>query len=100
MPILVCYDIQKNGLRNKVANLLQQYGLERINLSVWMGSPDKRELAELNEKLTEVFERKCQENDSIIVLPITNQQIYRMQVMGLNKLKPRELTGDEHTLIF
>lgn len=100
MSVLICYDIQQNGLRTKVANLIQQYGLERINLSVWLGSPNKRELAELDDKLTELFENKSKDTDSIVVLPITNQQIYRMKVLGLNKLKPKELTGDEHTLIF
>lgn len=37
MPTLICYDIQSNALRAALSQKIIQFGLERINLSVYLG---------------------------------------------------------------
>ncbi|MEO1808619.1 MAG: CRISPR-associated endonuclease Cas2, partial [Bacteroidota bacterium] len=69
MAHLICYDIERNYLRKKMADLIIDYGFERINLSVYLGSLDQRSLTYLEEKLRGMLEEKGGENDSLIFLP-------------------------------
>ncbi|MEO1808177.1 MAG: CRISPR-associated endonuclease Cas2 [Bacteroidota bacterium] len=99
MAHLICYDIEPNYLRKKMADLIIDYGFERINLSVYLGNLDQRSLTYLEEKLRIMLEEKGGENDSLIFLPITAQQIHDMRVYGKNDLDPGEISGEKSTLI-
>ena len=99
MPQLICYDIEHNGLRTKLAQLILDYGLERINFSVYLGSLDSSSLTELETKLQALIQQRGQDRDSLIVLPVTAAQIHAMRVYGQNGLDPGEITGDKSTLI-
>jgi CRISPR-associated protein Cas2 len=99
MPHLICYDIQKNSLRSKIADLIIDYGLDRINYSVYLGAPDRVSLVELEQKISDLIQQRGQPRDSVIVLPVTAQQVYQMRVYGQSDLDSGEITGDKHTLI-
>ncbi len=51
---LIAYDISNNKKRNKVAELLEQYG-ERINLSVFECMLTHKQVDELSEKLKQMI---------------------------------------------
>lgn len=99
MPHLICYDIEKNALRSKLAQLIIDYGLDRINYSVYLGAIEGSALAELEQKLSDLIQRQGQPSDSLILIPLTAQQVHAMRVYGKNDLDPDEMTGDKHTLI-
>lgn len=46
-PHLICYDIKNNALRTRIGNKILEYGLDRINLSVYLGSINESSLTAL-----------------------------------------------------
>lgn len=100
MPVLICYDITSNTLRLKIAKKIQEYGLDRVNRSVFLGAPKDRDLRQLEAQLQEYLrDRRATPDDSLIVLPVHAHQIYDMRVYGRQDWEPEELAGDVHTLI-
>lgn len=62
--LIVAYDIENNGLRSDIAELLQYYGLIRIQYSVFAGEVRNADV----ERLTrEIFEKDLDEKDNITV---------------------------------
>lgn len=100
MPTLVCYDIGSNALRARMGKKILEYGLERINRSVYLGAPDERELAELESLLRGLMAGRAGSEDSLIIIPVTARQVMLMTVIGKNDFEPEELSGDLDTLIF
>lgn len=99
MPHLICYDIEKDSLRKKIADLIIDYGLDRINYSVYLGAPDAGSLTELEQKIENLIKKRGQARDSVIVLPVTAQQVHQMRIYGRQGLDSDEITGDKSTLI-
>ncbi len=100
MPTLICYDVESNTLRTRLSKKILEYGLERINRSVYLGAPTERELAQLETQLCQWMVKLGKPNDSLIFLPVTAQQVLRMLVIGRNDFTPEELSGEIDTLIF
>lgn len=99
MAHLICYDIENNYFRTKIGNLILDYGFDRINLSVYLGTVGKRSLTELENQLKKMMEDKGKEQDSLMIIQVTAQQVHDMSVFGKNDLDKDELTGDKSTLI-
>ena len=99
MPYLICYDIESNTLRTKVAQKILQTGLERVNRSVYIGAPTDADMAQLENYLQVLMASVGQANDSLIVLPITTHQVYQMRVFGHNEWTAAALVGDAHTVL-
>lgn len=99
MPTLICYDIESNALRAKIGQKILEFGLDRINLSVYLGTLKSADLARLEKLLKDLMKTKAKPNDSLIILAVTAAQVAQMQVLGRNDLDLDDLTGDRHTLI-
>lgn len=99
MAHLICYDIAHNYLRKKMADTILDYGFDRVNLSVYLGTIDPRSLAELENTLKNMLEKKGKENDSLIFIPLHAQQVHDMRVYGKNDLDTGEITGEKSSLI-
>ncbi len=99
MPHLICYDITSDALRTKMGKKILEYGLERINKSVYLGSITDSSLTALEALLSGLVQQKGEPQDSLIILPVTAQQVQDMRVYGENGLDKQELTGDKSTLI-
>jgi len=99
MPHLICYDIAKNSLRAKLSRTILDYGLDRINKSVYLGTIKEVGLKELEGKLATWMKEKGESNDSLIILPVHGYQVQNMRVYGKNDLDKEELKGDKTTLI-
>lgn len=65
--VLVAYDIEDNGKRSKIAELLQYYGLARIQYSVFAGEIPTRKLKEVSNIL---FDMELENDDNITIVPI------------------------------
>jgi len=100
MPTLICYDIQSNALRAALSQKILHYGLERINLSVYLGTLKESDLAKLEALLNQIMKDRAGPDDSLIILPVTNNSVWQMQVLGRNDLDVEDLSGERHTLIF
>lgn len=97
---LICYDISKNTLRAQLARRIITAGLDRINKSVYLGPITDTALQALETDLSKLLAAKGDPQDSIVLLPLTPQQVQRMRVYGDNKLDKDELSGQKSTLIF
>lgn len=75
------------------------YGLDRINKSVYLGSIKDIALKALEKKLSTWLKVKGDATDSIIVISVAAQQIQSMRVYGKNDLDKDELSGHKTTLI-
>lgn len=99
MPHLICYDITGNTLRAKMGRKILEFGLDRINKSVYLGSITESSLTQLEALLSGLLQQKGEPQDSLIIIPVTPQQVQEMRVYGANELDKDELTGDKSTLI-
>jgi len=77
--IYVVYDVQDDGLRNKLANILLFYGLHRVQYSVFCGlisMEDKKNL------LREIRSLNIGENDKIHVFDLCNKCVKKAIIIG------------------
>jgi len=65
--VLVAYDIEDNGRRSKIAELLQYYGLARIQYSVFAGEMPARKLKDMTNTL---FDMELEDDDNITIVPL------------------------------
>ncbi len=65
--LIVAYDIENNKLRAEIAELLQYYGLVRIQYSVFAGEVSSRHLSKLP---SELFSMGLGEEDNITIIPL------------------------------
>ena len=99
MPHLICYDITNDNLRTKMGKKILEHGLDRINKSVYLGALSESSLTQLEALLSSLLQQKGEPQDSLIIIPVTAQQIQDMRVHGENGLDKQELSGDKSTLI-
>ena len=99
MPHLICYDITSDTLRTKIGRKILEFGLDRINKSVYLGAITDSSLTQLEALLSGLLQQKGEPHDSLIIISVTAQQVQEMRVYGENGLDRDELTGDKSTLI-
>lgn len=99
MPHLICYDISNNSLRTKLGKRIIDKGFDRINKSVYLGNINDTQITNLERELALLIQQKGGNDDSLIFIPVTIQQIHNIRVYGKNELDKEELTGEKSTLI-
>ena len=65
--ILISYDIVDDKLRRKFSKYLEKYG-NRMQYSVFEISNSKRLLDNIMADITNIFEKKFQQTDSVIII--------------------------------
>jgi CRISPR-associated protein Cas2 len=98
MLYLVMYDIENNPLRTRFANYLEEIGLRRIQRSVFMGELDRRQLS-LVQKAAKELQESYANQDSIIFLPISDDEAHNMYLVGKD-LDIDFVLYRHHTLFF
>lgn len=99
MATLICYDISSNSLRARMGKKIIAGGLDRINKSVYLGTVNESSLTILETWLAQELKLKGKPQDSVIILPLTAQQVQEMRIYGSNDLDTDELSGNKSTLI-
>jgi len=103
-PYLICYDIEQDRKRKKIADKLIEYGLERIQYSVFAGCLKEHLLQKLQiwleEKIASSENEPKKEKDSVIILPITVEIIKKIIIFGTSEVNVEELAGTQRTLFF
>lgn len=79
MLYLVCYDIVGDYARQKVANLLQGYGL-RVQKSVFECVLTEKQLETLQQKVSKFIKKK---EDQIRFYPLSAQQRGKVIIVGM-----------------
>jgi CRISPR-associated endonuclease Cas2 len=85
--VIIAYDIQKQNTRTKLANLLIEFGLERVNKSVFEGQLHQ-------QQFMKKFRTLCMElrkEDSVIIYTV-NEQIVKGKELFLQKPRRRKKT--------
>ncbi len=72
MKVLVVYDISNDTLRNRIAEILKDFGLERIQKSAFLGELTSEERKDLK---TILQSEDLEKNDRIDIFPICDRDL-------------------------
>ncbi len=97
MIFFVMYDIEDNKVRKQVADYLIAKGCVRVQKSVYMAELPRGEFEQMNQALKEVQEA-YENNDSIIFVPISTDELRAMRLIGKNI--DFELVANEPSTLF
>lgn len=78
MLVYFHYDISKNKSRKNISDILLEYGLYRIQLSVFFGKINKNEFDEIILRVEEFIG----ENDKFYALPIDKSSLKEGKFLG------------------
>jgi CRISPR-associated protein Cas2 len=89
MHILVVYDITSDRLRTKIADICLDYGLQRVQYSVFQGQLSTNRQGELMQKI------KLGKNPgSILLFPICERDLQlKREVVNRGLLGPQEINA-------
>lgn len=88
--VWVVYDIVDDKARNKVAKVCKQYGLVRVQKSVFLGKLKPNRFDELGEKCLSLIDEGV---DSVYLFPFCQEDFRRVKVLGQGF--DRKLINDE-----
>lgn len=83
MIYFVMYDIENNKIRNYIAKYLLQKGCIRVQKSIFIADTERKTFNEIHTTLKEVQEM-YDNFDSILVVPVSTDQIRAMKMIGSN----------------
>ena len=87
MHYLICYDVENDQKRLKIAKILQKNGCDRVQKSVFIASDlPKRDLNALMIELRNEIRTEDSRGDSIIVIPIRSEHVPEIQAIGDNNI--------------
>ncbi len=69
--VIISYDIESNKLRNKLAKFIKKFGF-RLQYSVYEIVNSERVLNNIISELTNNFENKFSQADSVIIFQLSN----------------------------
>jgi len=98
MIFFVMYDIENNKVRTHIAKYLIRKGCVRLQKSVFIAQKPRDVFDELHTTLKEVQDLYDNE-DSILFLPVSTDEIHAMKVIGLN-ISFDMVMDNKNTLIF
>ncbi|NPA43291.1 MAG: CRISPR-associated endonuclease Cas2 [Chlorobi bacterium] len=80
-PYLILYDIRDDKQRNRIAKEIMKRGLHRVQKSVFLGSTEDQNLAELEELFTDYLDSpRSGPDDSYIIVPLTRFNLHHLKV--------------------
>jgi CRISPR-associated protein Cas2 len=79
--IICTYDISLNRSRNTLIKGLFRAGLYRVQKSVFMGEISEKSLRQLENECRTIM-KELEENDHIMLIPLSEQQAFRIHVTG------------------
>lgn len=96
---LISYDISDNKKRNRIAKLLEQFGYERIQYSVFTGLTSPYRNKELWGKLQRLTGSENLPENKIICFAISKTALQNMKIIGTFNTDITYLLGLKHTEI-
>ncbi len=83
MICFIMYDIEDHKIRRHIAKYLLKKGCSRVQKSVFVVRQERRVVKEMQETLKEV-QAMYENNDSIIFLPVGEESMAGMRLVGKN----------------
>jgi len=85
MNYFVCYDIQENKLRQKLAKFLRRNGLIRVQKSVFFGRDiDMKLKAYLKKEIRQLFADNDNSHNSVLLIPAERDMLKHIEIEGNN----------------
>ncbi|MCL4387457.1 MAG: CRISPR-associated endonuclease Cas2 [Patescibacteria group bacterium] len=80
----VIYDISKNKIRSKIANICKDYGLKRVQKSIFLGILTQNKAEMLALEVQNVLKKQKKDNikDKIFIVPAGKEDYAKKIVMG------------------
>lgn len=79
MLVWCIYDITETKIRNKIVKLVQEYGLYRVQKSVFLGNIEKNDLDEIILQSEELINK---ETDSVYIFPMCKKDFKSVILQG------------------
>ena len=98
MLFFVMYDIESNKVRRYVVKYLERKGCTRIQKSIFLADLSMDKYQDIRNDLAEV-QAAYDNNDSILVVPITTDYLRSMKIIGQN-IDVDIITHTRNTLFF
>lgn len=98
MLFFVMYDIESNKVRRYIVKYLERKGCTRIQKSIFLADLSVETFNEIKKDLTEV-QAAYENNDSILVVPITPEYLRSMRIIGQN-INIDIITHTRNTIFF
>lgn len=98
MLFFVMYDIESNKVRRYVVKYLERQGCTRIQKSIFLADLEMSKFNEVKKDLADV-QAVYENNDSILVVPITTEYLRSMKIIGQN-INIDIITHSKNTLFF
>ena len=98
MVFFVMYDIESNKVRALVHKYLKRMGCTPIQRSIFLADASMDIYRKIQSDLSEV-QQAYDNNDSIIVLPVTTDYLHMMKIIG-QKIEVDVITHSKSTLFF
>lgn len=98
MIFFIMYDIESNKVRYNVAKYLIKQGCTRIQKSIFLADLNNTTYQKIRDDLTEI-QALYENDDSIIVCPVSTDVISNMKVIGRN-INVDIITNSMNTLFF
>ncbi len=96
MICFVMYDIEDNRVRQQIAKYLLRKGCVRVQKSVYLAQLERKTYQEIADALGEI-QAMYDNQDSIMLVPISEQELYKMRVIG-QQISLDVITGGPNTL--
>jgi CRISPR-associated protein Cas2 len=90
MLVWVVYDITDDGLRSSVSRACLDYGLYRVQKSVFLGELNKNEVDSLAVQCEDIIDK---ETDSVYIFPACDECFKKVKLLG--QAFDKELVTDE-----
>lgn len=82
MFVWVIYDISDNKVRKKISDKCKDYGLERLQKSVFFGDLDRNNSKMLAIDIEDILSDDRSEDDCVFILPMCNPCISKKITIG------------------
>jgi len=100
MLYIICYDIENNTIRSRIAKALERYGCQRLQKSVFIGELNPKKYQSLRTELSaEAYDRNFAATDNVIMQPIEPHLFAQLRLIGSNETL-RQLKDKPNTLFF
>lgn len=98
MLFFIMYDIESDKVRTQVVKYLERSGCTRIQRSIFLAEAEISVYEKIKDDLSYV-QSVYENNDSIIVLPVTTDYLRMMKIIGKN-IDVDIITNNRNTLFF
>lgn len=90
MLLWVVYDIVENKARSKIARICKNYGLYRVQKSVFLGDLNRNQIDELSLKCQDTMD---EDEDSVYIFPMCDEDFKKVKLLG--QAFDKELVSDD-----